>query len=331
MEETERKRFNKNVPYTIFHLPRRFLWQVHRCVTDHSSNFDSKGLRGLNWNSLNARSVFSAANDNHHSGKKTCFFSGANYHSAGRPVISYAQYYYKARRQISRGSFVRLRILAISHCDIAVSHLISSSLLPLISRLISFELNDFVVPNSRVPSCLISSSRHFPEPEAPGCSFLSGSEDERTPASPNQSRANLPPSSKSNSATNYRRDSPPATSIARITAPVVTSALVRFVDTLEEGSSRYSRRKIRGYRISDTSGFLVSCRFPVPFRGSLIEFGLRTSHCFNHRHRRIEHRARRLTIECRSIGQLSPTFGASRECRSCVPNGKSIGRTKKGP
>jgi len=224
---------------------------------------------------------------------------------------------------------VRLRILAISHCDIAVSHLISSSLLPLISRLISFELNDFVVPNSRVPSCLISSSRHFPEPEAPGCSFLSVSEDERTPASPNQSRANLPPSSKSNSATNYRWDSPPATSIAQITALVVTSALVCFVETLDrEGSSRYSKRRI-GDRISDTSGFR-ELSFSSNFAAALPSIGLRTSHCFNHRHWRIEHRARRLTIECRSIGQLPPTFGASRECRSCVLNGKSIGRTKKG-
>ncbi|KAL0133860.1 hypothetical protein PUN28_001072 [Cardiocondyla obscurior] len=86
--------------------------------------------------------------------------------------------------------FVHLRILAISHCDIAVSHLISSSLLPhSVPPYPNSTTSSF--PNSRVPSCLISSSRHFPEPEAPGCSFLSESEDEPTPVSSNQSRASL--------------------------------------------------------------------------------------------------------------------------------------------
>lgn len=58
-----------------------------------------------------------------------------------------------------RGGFVHLRILAISHCDIAVSHLISSSLPPLTrpSHLIreNSTTSSFLTP--RIPSCLISS------------------------------------------------------------------------------------------------------------------------------------------------------------------------------
>jgi len=54
------------------------------------------------------------------------YFFKANYHESSDNLT---HSYYKAPRQIL-GSFVHLRILAISHCDIAVSHLISSSLLP---------------------------------------------------------------------------------------------------------------------------------------------------------------------------------------------------------
>lgn len=104
-------------------------------------------------------------------------------------IITYAQCYYKARKQILRQLCAPSHTgnISLRHCCFS-SHLVVSSAS---SRPISSELNDFVVPNSRVPSCLISSSRHFLEPEAPGCSFLLESEDEPTAASSNQSRTSL--------------------------------------------------------------------------------------------------------------------------------------------
>lgn len=185
----------------------------------------------------NVRDIFPCAEN----ARRSVFFRAKLInHSATRLAITYARVLLQGTK--ADPSFVHLRILAISHCDIAVSHLISSSLLP---HPVSSHSNSttwsFLTRGSRLVSSRLLSS--FPGARGPRAvlSFREAKTNLPT-ASSNQSRASLP--SRGNRPNQTARlitagIQPPTTSIACIyRALITTSTRTRFISAISSERER---------------------------------------------------------------------------------------------